>query len=69
MDFSVPMIGTKNIHGTGCTFSAAIAALLGLGCELEQAISGAKKYITSTIQSGKDLKIGRGNGPVDFFAE
>ncbi len=60
---------TKNTHGTGCTFSSAIAAYLGRGEELEQAVRHAKHYLSCAIEAGKDLKIGHGHGPVHHFWE
>ena len=55
-------IRTKNTHGTGCTFSAAIAAYLAKGEKLESAVVLAKKYITSAITEA--FSIGSGHGPV-----
>ena len=61
--FSSPRIDTRNTHGTGCTYSAAITAGLAKGLELPQSIEIAKKYITRAIQSHPGL--GRGCGPVN----
>jgi len=61
--FSAPRIDTRDTHGTGCTYSAAITAGLAKGLELPQAIETAKKYITRAIQSHPGL--GRGCGPVN----
>ena len=58
-------INTKNTHGTGCTFSSAIAAQLALGKSLDQAIQQAKQYITTAIQHS--LEIGQGHGPTNHF--
>ena len=58
-------IRTKNTHGTGCTFSAAIAAYLAKGEKLEAAVVLAKKYITSAIAEA--FPIGSGHGPVHHF--
>jgi hydroxymethylpyrimidine/phosphomethylpyrimidine kinase len=60
---------TKNLHGTGCTFSAAIAAHLAKHEPLEQAIHKAKIYITGAIAAGDRLHIGHGHGPVDHAWE
>jgi hydroxymethylpyrimidine/phosphomethylpyrimidine kinase len=65
--FSSPRIATKNTHGTGCTFSAAIAAYLARGHTILEAVSQAKSYLTQALQSGARLKIGEGNGPVDHL--
>lgn len=59
-------IQTKNTHGTGCTFSAAIAAELASGKKAENAIVCAKKYIQTAIEHGID--VGSGHGPVNHFA-
>lgn len=58
---------TKNTHGTGCTFSAAIAAYLARGLPLDQAVAQAKEYITQAIRSGAEYEVGKGNGPVNHF--
>ncbi len=63
--YRAPRIATKNTHGTGCTFSAAIAAELALGRELEEAVERAKAYLTKAIAAGFDL--GRGHGPLNHF--
>jgi hydroxymethylpyrimidine/phosphomethylpyrimidine kinase len=71
-----PWIVTQNTHGTGCTLSAAIAALLARdeaaasdGAALLNAVRGAKSYLTSALEAGADMKIGRGHGPVDHLFE
>jgi hydroxymethylpyrimidine/phosphomethylpyrimidine kinase len=58
-------IVTPHTHGTGCTFSAAIAALLARGWPVGEAIAGAKQYITGAIRHAPG--IGHGNGPVEHF--
>jgi hydroxymethylpyrimidine/phosphomethylpyrimidine kinase len=63
--FSSPRINTKNTHGTGCTYSSAIAANLALGYPLEEAVCRAKRYVTTAIKHSLDL--GRGNGPTHHF--
>ncbi|MCL2132053.1 MAG: bifunctional hydroxymethylpyrimidine kinase/phosphomethylpyrimidine kinase [Lentimicrobiaceae bacterium] len=65
--FSVPKIETKNLHGTGCTLSAAIAVFLAYGKDIPQAVELAKKYVTIAIAAGKNMHIGKGNGPVNHF--
>lgn len=59
-------IDTKDTHGTGCTFSAAITALIGKGYTVRDAIIEAKKFIQSAITHG--LGIGHGHGPTNHFA-
>jgi len=60
-------IQTKNLHGTGCTLSSAIAVFLASGHSLPQAVQFAKKYITAAIDAGKNRKLGQGNNPVEHF--
>lgn len=67
--FSVPRIDSCNLHGTGCTFSSAIAAHMALGHDLEDAIRLAKNYISSAIDAGQNIIIGKGSGPVNHFFE
>ncbi|MDR2400045.1 MAG: bifunctional hydroxymethylpyrimidine kinase/phosphomethylpyrimidine kinase [Deferribacteraceae bacterium] len=66
-EYSSPRIDTKNVHGTGCTFSAAIAAYLAQDLTLDESIRKAKIYISSAILKGRDLKLGNGSGPVNHF--
>lgn len=63
--FSAERIATKNTHGTGCTYSSAIAANLALGLTLGEAVSKAKVYVTTAIRHA--LPIGQGNGPTHHF--
>ena len=58
-------IQTQNTHGTGCTYSAAIAAGLGKGQALHEAVGIAKVYITEAIRNSLD--IGEGHGPTNHF--
>jgi hydroxymethylpyrimidine/phosphomethylpyrimidine kinase len=60
-----PRVRTRNTHGTGCTFSAAIAAYLAKGETLESAVALAKRYITGAIRAG--FAIGAGHSPVHHF--
>jgi hydroxymethylpyrimidine/phosphomethylpyrimidine kinase len=63
--FTSAFIQTKNTHGTGCTYSAAITARLALGEPMVAAVEHAKIYIAKAIAHG--LPIGRGHGPTDHF--
>ncbi|WP_373497875.1 bifunctional hydroxymethylpyrimidine kinase/phosphomethylpyrimidine kinase [Desulfococcus sp.] len=58
-------IETKNTHGTGCTFSSAVAANLALGRDFFDAVTRAKAYITGAIEHALD--IGKGYGPTHHF--
>ncbi len=63
--FTAERIETENTHGTGCTYSAAIATQLALGKDLGDAITAAKTYITGAIRHSLD--IGQGHGPTHHF--
>ena len=58
-------IQTKNTHGTGCTFSSAIAANIASGKTFFEAVTLAKAYITGAIEHS--LSIGQGHGPTHHF--
>ena len=64
--FSAPRIKTTSTHGTGCTLSAAIAALLALGRPLGDAVAEAKAFVTRAIETAPGL--GHGKGPLNFHA-
>ena len=54
---------TTNTHGSGCVFSAAIAAELAKGAALTEAVSAAKAFVSAAIETS--LEVGRGHGPVN----
>ena len=58
-------LDARHTHGTGCTYSAAIATQLAHGWPLEEAIARAKAYVTEAIRGG--LAVGQGIGPTDHF--
>jgi hydroxymethylpyrimidine/phosphomethylpyrimidine kinase len=62
--FTSPRIETTNLHGTGCTLSSAIATYLAEGQSLSDAVRFGKDVINRGINGGKDLHIGKGNGPL-----
>ena len=64
--FSAPRINTKNTHGTGCTYAAAITAYLSQGLPLYDAVNRAKEYVTLAIKYSLDL--GAGSGPTNHWA-
>lgn len=62
-----PRILTRHTHGTGCTLSAAVAAGLAQGLDTEGSVASAIDYVARAIRTAPGL--GRGNGPVNHFAE
>lgn len=66
-EFPAARLGSKNTHGTGCTYSAAIAANLGLGFPVLEAIDRAKRFVTRAISDS--INLGRGIGPLNHFVE
>ena len=60
-------IESNNLHGTGCTLSSAIATYLAKGYPLDEAVRRSKTYVSHAILAGKDLAIGKGNGPLWHF--
>ena len=63
--YTSPRIDTKHTHGTGCTYSSAIASNLALGMSLPKAVEKAKAYVTTAIVHA--LGLGKGNGPTHHF--
>ncbi|PKN36139.1 MAG: bifunctional hydroxymethylpyrimidine kinase/phosphomethylpyrimidine kinase [Deltaproteobacteria bacterium HGW-Deltaproteobacteria-19] len=64
--FRSPRIETTDTHGTGCTFSAALAVGLSKGDSVEEAVSEAKRYVTSAIRHS--FRLGSGHGPTNHLA-
>ncbi|MEG9883590.1 MAG: bifunctional hydroxymethylpyrimidine kinase/phosphomethylpyrimidine kinase [Hyphomicrobiales bacterium] len=65
--FSAQRIATRNIHGTGCTLSSAITALLARGHDMADAVRQAKLYLSAALKQADTLDIGHGHGPVHHF--
>ncbi len=65
--FKGERIATRNNHGTGCTFSSAIASFLAKGLPLEESVKLAKEYISGALRAGAEYEIGNGHGPVHHF--
>lgn len=63
--FCTKKIDTKNTHGTGCTYSSAIAANLAQDKSIVEALEISKEYITNAIKHSFD--IGKGHGPTNHF--
>jgi hydroxymethylpyrimidine/phosphomethylpyrimidine kinase len=66
IEFSAPRIETRNTHGTGCSLSGAIAALLPR-TEVPDAVDQAKRWLTEAISRSGELAVGQGHGPVHHF--
>ncbi|MEP7214432.1 MAG: bifunctional hydroxymethylpyrimidine kinase/phosphomethylpyrimidine kinase [Acidobacteriota bacterium] len=64
--FEAEFIQTTSTHGTGCTLSAAIAANLALGKNLEEAVGTAKEFVFEGIRTAKQF--GKGHSPVNIPA-
>lgn len=67
VELVAPRIDTRNTHGTGCTLSAALAALLPQSADVPTAARRAKAYLGAAIAAADGLAIGRGHGPVHHF--
>jgi hydroxymethylpyrimidine/phosphomethylpyrimidine kinase len=61
--FQTPHLETSNLHGTGCSYSSAIAANLALGHTLEEAIDVAKRFVYESLKTAP--AIGHGPGPIN----
>jgi len=60
-------VASSNDHGTGCTLSAAVTALLARGMPLLDAVSQAKAFVTTAIRGASSWRLGKGHGPLDHF--
>lgn len=65
--FEAERIETKNTHGTGCTLSSSIAALLPQSGSVTDAVARAKAFITGAIAHADELEVGGGHGPTHHF--
>jgi hydroxymethylpyrimidine/phosphomethylpyrimidine kinase len=62
--YAAPRIASKNLHGTGCTLSSAIAAFVVLGLALPEAVAAAKAFVRGAIKRGRSVTLGTGAGPL-----
>ena len=67
IELNDPRVATKNTHGTGCTLSAALAALLPQTRDVPEAARRAKAYLTEALRGADLLSVGAGHGPVHHF--
>ncbi len=65
--FEAPRLGTTNTHGTGCSYSSAIASCLARGLSLPLAVATAHAWLHDAIAAADQLEVGRGHGPVHHF--
>lgn len=65
--FASDRIATQNTHGTGCSYSSAIAARLALGEDLNTAVGTAHAWLHGAITHADQLNVGGGHGPVHHF--
>jgi len=65
--FAAARVNTKNVHGTGCTLSSAIAAGLAKGEGLEMAVKQAKGYVSAAIANADRLQLSNDHGPIHHF--
>lgn len=67
VDLPARRVDTRNTHGTGCTFSSAIAALLPGARSLESAVREAHQFVAEAIARASSLQVGSGHGPLHHF--
>jgi hydroxymethylpyrimidine/phosphomethylpyrimidine kinase len=67
IELSAPRVDTRNTHGTGCTLSATLAALLPQSPDVPAAARRAKDYLSRAIANADRLEVGHGHGPVHHF--
>jgi hydroxymethylpyrimidine/phosphomethylpyrimidine kinase len=60
-------LAATNLHGTGCTLSAAICANLARGLSVLESITSAKRYVRDAITAGAAWDLGTGPGPLNHF--
>jgi len=62
--FAASRIDSRNLHGTGCALSSAIAAHVVLGASLPGAVGLANDFVRAAIEHGREVELGGGAGPV-----
>ena len=65
--FSTPRVNTRHTHGTGCTLSAALAALRPRHADWAETIGEAKNWLQQALLQADSLEVGKGMGPVHHF--
>jgi hydroxymethylpyrimidine/phosphomethylpyrimidine kinase len=64
---SAPRLHSRNLHGTGCSLSSAIATQLARGADLVAAVDAAHHWVRQALLAGVDLRLGAGHGPLNHF--
>lgn len=67
IEMPAPRVQTRNTHGTGCTLSSALAALLPQVADVPEAARRAKAYLTEALRQADRLQVGSGHGPLHHF--
>ncbi|MEU3016654.1 bifunctional hydroxymethylpyrimidine kinase/phosphomethylpyrimidine kinase [Nocardiopsis sp. NPDC007018] len=67
VELRAPRVDTRNTHGTGCTLSSSIAALLPQRPDAVTAVADAKAYLTEALRRADEIDAGGGQGPVHHF--
>jgi hydroxymethylpyrimidine/phosphomethylpyrimidine kinase len=62
--YAAARVASRNLHGTGCTLSAAIAGHVVRGEKLEEAVASAKAFVGKAIRAGRNAELGSGRGPL-----
>ncbi|MFI3308258.1 bifunctional hydroxymethylpyrimidine kinase/phosphomethylpyrimidine kinase [Ewingella allii] len=65
--FTAPRVDTRHTHGTGCTLSAALAALRPRHDNWPDTVRAAKAYLQQALMQADSLEVGQGIGPVHHF--
>lgn len=61
-------VATRNTHGTGCSYSSAVATRVAAGMTWEDAVREAKRWLTESLRAADDLDVGSGHGPISHLA-
>ncbi|MGW9555282.1 bifunctional hydroxymethylpyrimidine kinase/phosphomethylpyrimidine kinase [Nocardiopsis sp. NPDC055551] len=67
VELSATRVATRNTHGTGCTLSSAIAALIPQRPDVATAVADAKTWLTEALRHADEIDAGGGQGPVHHF--
>jgi hydroxymethylpyrimidine/phosphomethylpyrimidine kinase len=60
-------VDSPHNHGSGCTFSSAVAVRLAAGDPVPEAVRVAKRYVAGALRGGRAWRLGTGPGPLDHF--